>query len=83
MTITKNKAMLGMILSAFGFSLYSIGDIFIKYAAGHYPPEKVAFFINMFFFPLILIMSNKVGGLRATLKTKHLKLHLLRSGDGR
>lgn len=79
MTITKNKAMLGMILSAFGFSLYSIGDIFIKFAAEHYPPEKVAFFINMFFLPLILIMSNKVGGLKATLKTKHLKLHLLRS----
>jgi drug/metabolite transporter (DMT)-like permease len=79
MTITKNKVLLGMMLSAFGFSLYSIGDIFIKYAAGHYPPEKVAFFINMFFFPLILIMSNKVGGLKATLKTKHLKLHLLRS----
>lgn len=79
MTITKNKALLGMMLSAFGFSLYSIGDIFIKYAAGHYPPEKVAFFINMFFFPLILLMSNKVGGLKATLKTKHLKLHLLRS----
>ena len=79
MTITKNKAMLGMMLSAFGFSLYSIGDIFIKFAAENYPPEKVAFFINMFFFPLIMIMSNRVGGLKATLKTKHLKLHLLRS----
>jgi drug/metabolite transporter (DMT)-like permease len=79
MAITRNKAMLGMMLSAFGFSLYSIGDIFIKFAAAHYPPEKVAFFINMFFFPLILTVSGKVGGLRATLKTKHLKLHLLRS----
>lgn len=68
-----------MVLSAFGFSLYSIGDVFIKFAAEEYPPEKVAFFINMFFFPLILMMSSKVGGLKATLKTKHLKLHLLRS----
>ena len=70
---------LGMALAAFGFSLYSVGDVFIKFAAGHYPPEKVAFFINMFFFPLILLMSKKVGGLKATLKTKHLKLHILRS----
>ena len=71
--------MLGMMLSASGFSLYSIGDIFVKFAAEHYPPEKVAFFINMFFLPLILTVSGKVGGLRATLKTKHLKLHLLRA----
>lgn len=71
--------MRGMALAAFGFSLYSIGDVFIKMAAADYPPEKVAFFINMFFLPLILVMSSKVGGLRATLKTKHLKLHLFRS----
>lgn len=79
MTITKDKTMLGMMLSAFGFSLYSIGDVFIKLAAADYPPEKIAFFINMFFFPLLLAMSGKVGGLKATLKTKHLKMHLLRS----
>lgn len=68
MTITKDKTMLGMMLSAFGFSLYSIGDVFIKLAAADYPPEKIAFFINMFFFPLLLAMSGKVGGLKATLK---------------
>lgn len=79
MNVPKNKAMMGMALSAFGFSLYSIGDLFIKIAADDYPPEKVAFFINMFFFPILLIISKKVGGLKATLKTKHLKLHLLRS----
>lgn len=78
-TITKDKAMFGMILSAFGFSLYSIGDVFVKLAAADYPPEKIAFFINMFFFPLLLLMSKKVGGLKATLQTKHLKLHLVRS----
>lgn len=68
-----------MMLSLGGFSLYAIGDVFIKMAAADYPPEKIAFFINMFFLPLLLIMSKKVGGLKATLKTKHLKLHLLRS----
>lgn len=75
----KNVAVTGMMLSAFGFSLYSIGDVFTTFAASHYPPEKVAFFINIFFLPLLLLLSNKVGGLKATLKTKHLKLHLLRA----
>jgi len=79
MTLTKNKALLGMMLSAFGFSLYSIGDVFVKMGGTYYPPEKVALSINLFFLPLLLLLSNKVGGLKATLKTKHLKLHLLRS----
>lgn len=74
-----NTATTGMALSAMGFSLYSIGDLFIKSAAQYYPPEKVAFFINLFFLPLLLIMSSKVGGLKATLQTKHLKLHILRA----
>ncbi len=73
------KDKMGMLLSAAGFSLYSIGDVFIKLAAENYPPEKVAFFINIFFLPLLLIMSSRVGGLKATLRTKHLKLHLFRS----
>lgn len=68
-----------MALAGTGFSLYAVGDIFIKMAAGHYSPEQVAFYINMFFLPLILVMSNRIGGLIPTLKTKHLKLHLLRS----
>lgn len=71
--------MLGMMLSAIGFSLYSIGDVFIKFAAESYPPEKVAFFINIFFLPLLLLMSRKVGGLMNTLRTKNLKLHIIRS----
>jgi drug/metabolite transporter (DMT)-like permease len=79
MTLPKDKNMLGMMLAGIGFSLYSIGDLFIKFAAENYPPEKVAFFINMFFLPLLLIMSKRVGGLMNTLRTKHLKLHLLRS----
>lgn len=74
-----SKEKLGMALSAFGFSLYSIGDVFIKLAAAEYPPEKVAFFINVCFLPLLLIMSSRVGGLMPTLRTKHLKLHLFRS----
>jgi drug/metabolite transporter (DMT)-like permease len=77
--MTKNKALFGMMLAAFGFSLYAIGDMFIKLAATNYPPEKVAFFNNLFFLPIILTLSSRIGGLKATLKTKHLKLHLFRA----
>lgn len=68
-----------MALAAAGFSFYSIGDVFIKFAGSHYPPEQVALCINMFFLPLLLSVSKHVGGLRATLRTKNLKLHLCRS----
>ncbi|MFA5592247.1 MAG: DMT family transporter [Micavibrio sp.] len=78
MKLAQNKTAFGMALAAVGFSLYSIGDVFIKLGAEHYPPEKVALFINLFFLPILLILSNRVGGLKATLKTKHLKLHILR-----
>ncbi len=80
MTITKNKNLLGMMLSGIGFSLYSCGDFFVKLASEHeYPPEKIAFFLNLFFLPIILILSNRIGGLKATLQTKHLKLHMARA----
>lgn len=69
----------GMMLAAAGFSFYSIGDLFIKFALATYPPEQVAFSVNMFFLPMLLIASSKVGGLQATLRTKNLKWHMLRS----
>lgn len=77
-----HKNLKGMGLAAAGFSLYSIGDVFIKLAGSFYAPEQVAFCINLFFLPLLLVMARHVGGLKATLQTKHLKLHLLRSFFG-
>lgn len=77
-----DKTMTGMMLAALGYSLYSIGDVFIKFASESYSPEVIAFFINICFLPMLLLMSSKVGGLKATLQTKHLKLHLLRSALG-
>jgi len=69
-----------MLLSAIGFSLYSCGDFFVKMASEHnYPPEVCAFYLNLFFLPIILVLSNRIGGLMNTLKTKHLKLHMARA----
>lgn len=71
-----------MVLAAAGFSLYSIGDLFIKFAAEHYEPPQVGFFINIFFLPIILALSSKIGGLMPTLRTKKLHLHLMRAACG-
>lgn len=76
---TSHKNLIGMGLAAAGFSFYSIGDVFLKQAGETYAPEQVAFMVNLFFLPMLLTMSGKVGGLAATLKTRHLKLHLLRA----
>lgn len=79
MNALSHKNIQGMMLAAAGFSFYSIGDVFIKYAGEIYPPEQVALFVNLSFLPLLLLFSNRVGGLGPTLRTKNLKWHLLRS----
>lgn len=80
MTITGNKNLTGMMLSGVGFSLYACSDLFVKFASeNNYPPEVCAFYLNIFFLPIILALSSKIGGLKNTLKTKHLKLHMVRA----
>lgn len=68
-----------MVLAAIGFSCYAIGDVFIKMAGIHYQPEQIAVWINIFWIPLLLLASPKVGGLKNTFKSKKKHLHLCRS----
>ena len=59
----------GIAFALAGFSLYSIGDLGIKLLAddGFAPPE-IAFFLQLFFLPLLLLLSPWLGGIRATLR---------------
>jgi drug/metabolite transporter (DMT)-like permease len=70
----------GIAYALAGFSLYSIGDLGIKLLAddGFAPPE-IAFFLQLFFLPLLLLLSPWLGGIRATLRTRRLWLHLTRA----
>jgi drug/metabolite transporter (DMT)-like permease len=70
----------GIACALAGFSLYSIGDLGIKLLAddGFAPPE-IAFFLQLFFLPLLLLLSPWLGGIRATLRTRKLWLHLTRA----
>jgi len=81
MTIAQ-KNVRAMMLAAVGFSLYSFGDVFVKAQADNYEPYQIGFYINLFFLPLVLSFSSKLGGLGNALRTKNLKLHILRACCG-
>jgi len=69
-----------MLLSLGGFSLFAIGDVFIKFLADDgYKPVEIAFFLNFFYLPFLLILSPAIGGIKATLRTEKLWLHVLRA----
>lgn len=70
----------GIFFALAGFSLFSIGDLFIKFLAddGFTPPE-IAFFLQLFFLPMLLLLSPWIGGIKAALRTNKLWLHVLRS----
>lgn len=77
----KNVRAMG--LAAFGFSLYSIGDVFLKLASdAHYNPIQIGFWVNLFWVPLLLTFAHKVGGLKNTLRSKKIHMHLARAGLG-
>ena len=69
-----------MLFSLLGFSLFAIGDLFIKFLADDgYKPVEIAFFLNFFYLPYLLLLSPVLGGIKATLRTEKLWLHVLRA----
>lgn len=69
-----------MLLSLLGFSLFAIGDVFIKLLADDgYKAIEIAFFLNFFYLPFLLLLSPVIGGIKATLRTENLWLHVLRA----
>lgn len=73
----------GMMFAAGGFSLFAIGDAIIKSLAdGGFTPPQVAFYLQLFFLPMLLLASPWIGGIGPTLKTKKLWLHLIRAMCG-
>ncbi len=68
----------GIILVTIGFAAFSVSDACGKYLTQYYPLiEYIA--INAFFaLVILLVLSPKLGGLKKTLKTKKLRIHILR-----
>lgn len=74
------KNVRAMALAVFGFSLYSIGDIFLKFSADTgYNPVQIGFWVNLCWVPLLMATAHKVGGLTNTLKSKKIHMHLMRA----
>lgn len=73
----------GIAFASTGFSLFAIGDMMIKLLAdsGFGPPE-IAFFLQLFFLPMLLLVSPWIGGIRAALRTDKLGLHIIRAFCG-
>lgn len=70
----------GILFSVTGFSLFAIGDLFIKLLAdAGFEPTEIAFFLQFFFLPLLLLLSPWIGGISAALRTEKLWLHVLRA----
>ncbi|NQZ14487.1 MAG: DMT family transporter [Alphaproteobacteria bacterium] len=75
--VSKDKQ--AMLFSLIGFSLFAVGDLFIKFLADDgYQPVEIAFFLNFFYLPYLLLLSPILGGIKATLRTEKLWLHVLR-----
>ncbi len=70
----------GILFALLGFSLFSIGDIFIKLLADDgFEPAEIAFYQSLFFLPYLILLSPWIGGIRASLRTEKLWLHILRA----
>ena len=69
----------GMMLALFGFSLFSIGDVFMKFMADSgFTAIQTAFWISLMAMIGYLSLAPEIGGLKQTFKTKKLKLHIFR-----
>lgn len=69
----------GMMLAAFGYSLFSIGDTFMKFMADSgFTVVQTAFWTSLCLMIGYLSIAPELGGLKQTFKTASLKLHILR-----
>lgn len=82
MNSVAKKNVRAMTLAVIGFSCYAIGDVFVKIAAGHYLPEQVGLWSNICWLPIILALSSKIGGLKNTLNSRKIHMHLMRAALG-
>lgn len=67
-----------MILAAFGFSLFSIGDAFLKAMTNDFTAIQTAFWISLTSMIGYVSISPELGGIKQIFRSQKKHLHLLR-----
>jgi drug/metabolite transporter (DMT)-like permease len=70
--------MKGMLFSGLGFSSWATGDAAIKYLTAYYSNAAIIFWNALFLIVLYFAVAPWLGGLKATFRSRKIKLHLLR-----
>jgi len=73
-----NEIPKGALCAAVGFSLFALGDSVFKYLGPWYPITVTGFWSSLFSLAGLLVFAALTGGVTQALRTRHLKLHLLR-----
>lgn len=73
-----STAIRGMVLAGFGFSLFSIGDVFMKIMTSDFTVIQTAFWISLMSMIGYVSFSPELGGLKQTFQSKKKHLHLAR-----
>lgn len=70
----------GIIFTLSGYFLFSANDALRKYLMQDYDVFTILFWYNSFSLIILLFLSHRLGGLKKTLRTKKLFLHVVRAG---
>jgi drug/metabolite transporter (DMT)-like permease len=73
-----NNTQKGILYALCGFSTFVISDSCAKWLSSDYPVLQIVGWTYLFAFSFGLIFSRSMGGLRATLKTSKIKIHMAR-----
>ncbi len=79
MSISRKRVLLGAFLSLGGFSAFSFGDAVNKHLSQSNSIFAMVFFNSLFSILLLSMASPWLGGLRETLRTGSLRMHVFRS----
>ncbi|MBT5654823.1 MAG: EamA family transporter, partial [Alphaproteobacteria bacterium] len=78
---TSNNSTLGIVFMSLGIFCYACSNAFVKETAPNYPIGEILFFRSLFFFiplSLYLLLSKGIKGTKATLKTVHMRVYVIR-----
>ena len=68
----------GILFAMMGFSAYTVADACVKWLSTYYPIIEIVALTYCFSLIFCMIVSPWLGGLKRTVQTKRLKIHIAR-----